>query len=202
MEKLINELIKAGCSRERWRSRCSAAATSPTRRNADRHRELPSSSCAISRPKGCAAPRRISAGSYPRRIQYYPATGRVVRRLLGISETHAVAPRRNRITPAACRRSKTVRRHRTVRVRGDDHERMPVRVLVVDDSAVMRQLLTDAAVGRSRDRGRRHRARSACRARADQGAQSRRRHARHRDAAHGRRRPSCARSWRCGRCRW
>ena len=30
MEKLINELIKAGCSRDRSRSRCSAAATSPT----------------------------------------------------------------------------------------------------------------------------------------------------------------------------
>jgi chemotaxis protein CheD len=30
-------------------------------------------------------------GSYPRRIHYSPATGRVVRRLLGTSETYAIS---------------------------------------------------------------------------------------------------------------
>ncbi len=45
----------------------------------------------------------------------------------------------------------------------------------------------DAAGGGSRHRGDRHRARSACRPRAHQGAQSRRDHPRCRDAAHGRR---------------
>jgi chemotaxis protein CheD len=30
-------------------------------------------------------------GPYPRRIHYYPSTGRVVRRLLGTNETYAVA---------------------------------------------------------------------------------------------------------------
>ena len=68
----------------------------------------------------------------------------------------------------------------------DITEAAPVRVLIVDDSAVMRQLLATLLVGGSGNRGRRHRRRSAYRARTDQGAQSRRRHARRRDAAHGR----------------
>ena len=92
MEKLINELIKAGCARERSRSRCSAAATSPTavRRSAP---TTANSSCAISRPKACAARRRISAASFPRRIHYFPATGKSVRRLLGGGECFAVVAR-------------------------------------------------------------------------------------------------------------
>ena len=41
--------------------------------------------------EGLRSVARDLGGVLPRRIHYYPATGKVVRRLLGSSESHAVA---------------------------------------------------------------------------------------------------------------
>ena len=83
MEKLINELIKAGCSRDRMEIKVFGGGNvidASTRRSA---RRTPNSSCATSKPRDCGAPPQDLGDRYPRRIHYYPATGRVVRRLLG-----------------------------------------------------------------------------------------------------------------------
>jgi chemotaxis protein CheD len=69
MERLLNELIKAGCSRERLEIKVFGGGKAEG--------------------LNCAA--QDLGGQYPRRIHYFPATGRVVRRLLGGSETAAIA---------------------------------------------------------------------------------------------------------------
>ncbi len=40
--------------------------------------------------KGSGSPPRTCAGNYPRRIQYFPKTGRVIRRLLAGGESSVV----------------------------------------------------------------------------------------------------------------
>jgi chemotaxis protein CheD len=89
MEKLINELTKAGCSRERMEIKVFGGGnvidTSNTigSDNADfvlRYLEA----------EGLRCTAKDLGGSHPRRIQYSPATGRVVRRLLATNETSAV----------------------------------------------------------------------------------------------------------------
>ena len=132
----------------------------------------------------CAA--QDLGGQLPRRIHYYPATGRVVRRLLGTSESYAVAREETEygsrlVVANDCRRNSTLRRVVGI------HMTKPVRVLIVDDSAVIRQLLSmllseDPEIEVVGTAGDPHH-----RARAHQGAQSRRRHPRRRDAEHGRR---------------
>jgi chemotaxis protein CheD len=81
MEKLINELIKAGCPRERMEIKVFGGGNVTDTRNQIgtqnaefvlRYLEDEGLSCAA----------RDLGGSYPRRIQYFPATGRVVRKLL------------------------------------------------------------------------------------------------------------------------
>jgi chemotaxis protein CheD len=90
MEKLINELIKAGCSRERMEIKVFGggnvidASTAIGSSNAEfvlRYLEAEGLRCSA----------EDLGGSYPRRIHYSPATGRVVRRLLGTSETYAIS---------------------------------------------------------------------------------------------------------------
>ena len=90
MEKLLNELIKAGCSRERMEVKVFGGGNvidsnqAIGTQNADfvlRYLEAEGLTCAA----------QDLGGQYPRRIHYFPATGRVVRRLLGASETAAVA---------------------------------------------------------------------------------------------------------------
>ena len=90
MEKLINELIKAGCSRGRMEIKVFGggnvidASTAIGSSNAEfvlRYLEAEGLRCAA----------EDLGGSYPRRIHYSPATGRVVRRLLGTSETYAIS---------------------------------------------------------------------------------------------------------------
>ena len=93
MEKLINELIKAGCSRDRLEIKVFGGGNVIDSSNAI-GTTTPNSCCAISKPKGCAASRQDLGGTHPRRIHYYPATGRVVRRLLGTGETVRDQPRR------------------------------------------------------------------------------------------------------------
>jgi chemotaxis protein CheD len=90
MEKLINELIKAGCSRERMEIKVFGggnvidASTAVGTDNAEfvlRYLEAEGLRCSA----------EDLGGSHPRRIHYYPGTGRVVRRLLGTSETYAIS---------------------------------------------------------------------------------------------------------------
>lgn len=90
MEKLVNELIKAGCSRERMEVKVFGGGNvidinqAIGTQNAEfvlRYLEAEGLSCAA----------QDLGGQHPRRIHYFPATGRVVRRLLGSSETSAVA---------------------------------------------------------------------------------------------------------------
>jgi len=90
MEKLINELIKAGCSRERMEIKVFGggnvidASTAVGSANAEfvlKYLEA----------EGLRCNAEDLGGTHPRRIHYYPATGRVVRRLLGTGETYAIS---------------------------------------------------------------------------------------------------------------
>lgn len=89
MEKLINELIKAGCARERMEIKVFGggnvidASTAVGTDNAEfvmRYLEAEGLRCAA----------EDLGGGHPRRIHYYPTSGRVVRRLLGTGETYAI----------------------------------------------------------------------------------------------------------------
>jgi chemotaxis protein CheD len=90
MEKLINELIKAGCARERLEVKVFGGGNVTESSNAIgsnnaefvlRYLEAEGLRCAA----------QDLGGALPRRIHYFPANGRVVRRLLGTGETTAVA---------------------------------------------------------------------------------------------------------------
>jgi chemotaxis protein CheD len=89
MEKLINELIKAGCTRERMEIKVFGGgnvtdmSTAIGSENAEfvlRYLQMEGLSCAA----------QDLGGTLPRRIHYYPSEGRVVRRLLGTSDRYAV----------------------------------------------------------------------------------------------------------------
>jgi chemotaxis protein CheD len=90
MEKLINELIKSGCSRDRMEIKVFGggnvidASTAVGSANAEfvlRYLEA----------EGLRCNAEDLGGTHPRRIHYYPGTGRVVRRLLGTGETYAIS---------------------------------------------------------------------------------------------------------------
>ena len=89
MEKLINELVKTGCSRERMEIKVFGGgnvidSSKPVgTQNAEfvlRYLEAEGLRCDV----------QDLGGQYPRRIHYTPATGRVVRRLLGIGESQNI----------------------------------------------------------------------------------------------------------------
>ena len=89
MEKLINELIKAGCSRDRMEIKLFGGGNVTDTSNAIgtenskfvlRYLEAEGLRCAA----------QDLGGTLPRRIHYNPANGKVVRRLLGTSERYAV----------------------------------------------------------------------------------------------------------------
>jgi chemotaxis protein CheD len=89
MEKLINELLKAGCARERLEVKVFGGGNVTDTNNAIgtdnaefvlRYLEAEGLRCAA----------QDLGGEHPRRIHYYPSTGRVVRRLLGLTETYEV----------------------------------------------------------------------------------------------------------------
>lgn len=90
MEKLINELIKAGASRDRMEIKVFGGGNVTDTSNA-----VGSDNAAFvlryldAEGLRCAA--QDLCGSHPRRIHYYPQTGRVVRKLLGTTETYAVS---------------------------------------------------------------------------------------------------------------
>ena len=89
MEKLINELIKAGCMRERLEIKVFGGGNVTDTRNA-----IGSDNAEFVlrylKAEGLRCAAQDLGGSHPRRIHYYPATGRVVRRFLGLGETYAV----------------------------------------------------------------------------------------------------------------
>jgi chemotaxis protein CheD len=89
MEKLINELIKAGCSRERMEIKVFGGGNVTDTTNAigsENARFVLSYLDA----EGLRCHAQDLGGTLPRRIHYHPANGKVVRRLLGTSERYAV----------------------------------------------------------------------------------------------------------------
>ena len=90
MEKLINELLKAGCSRSSLEIKVFGGGNVTDTRN-----EIGTDNADFvlryldAEGLRCAA--QDLGGQWPRRIHYSPATGKVVRRLLGGSEVYAVA---------------------------------------------------------------------------------------------------------------
>jgi chemotaxis protein CheD len=94
MEKLLNELLKAGCARERLEIKVFGGGNVIDTNNA-----IGSDNADFVLRYLAAEGLRCAAqdlkGQQPRRIHYFPATGRVVRRLLGTSETSSVAREEN-----------------------------------------------------------------------------------------------------------
>ena len=90
MEKLVNELLKAGCARERLEVKVFGGGNVTDTSNAvgSDNAEFVLRYLAAEGLR-CAA--QDLGGEHPRRIHYYPSTGRVVRRLLGLGETYEVA---------------------------------------------------------------------------------------------------------------
>jgi chemotaxis protein CheD len=81
MEKLINELIKAGCPRERMEVKVFGGGNVTDTRNqiGTQNAEFV---LRYLEDEGLKCAARDLGGPYPRRIQYFPPTGRVVRKLL------------------------------------------------------------------------------------------------------------------------
>ena len=94
MEKLINELLKAGCARERLEVKVFGGGNVTDTSNAvgTENAEFVLRYLAAEGLR-CAA--QDLGGTQPRRIHYYPTTGRVVRRLLGLAETYDVTHEEN-----------------------------------------------------------------------------------------------------------
>jgi chemotaxis protein CheD len=89
MEKLINELVKAGCARDRLEIKVFGGGNVTEASNAigSDNAEFVLSYLAA---EGLSCAAKDLGGSVPRRIHYYPAIGRVVRRLLSASDRFAV----------------------------------------------------------------------------------------------------------------
>jgi chemotaxis protein CheD len=89
MEKLINELIKAGCMRERMEIKVFGGGNVTDSSNAVGS-ENAKFILTYLKAEGLKCAASDLGGTLPRRIHYYPSTGRVVRRLLGISERYSI----------------------------------------------------------------------------------------------------------------
>lgn len=89
MEKLINELLKAGCSRSALEIKVFGGGNVTDSQNAI-GTENSEFIMRYLEAEGLRCVAHDLGGSLPRRIQYYPATGKVVRRMLGTSESYAV----------------------------------------------------------------------------------------------------------------
>jgi chemotaxis protein CheD len=89
MEKLINELLKAGCARERLEVKVFGGGNVTDTSNAvgSDNAEFVLRYLAM---EGLRCVAQDLGGALPRRIHYYPATGRVVRRLLGLGDIYDV----------------------------------------------------------------------------------------------------------------
>jgi chemotaxis protein CheD len=89
MEQLINELIKAGCVRERMEIKLFGGGNVTDTSNAV---GTDNAEFVLSYLKAEGLRHAVAdlGGTQPRRIHYYPATGRAVRRLLGSTDKYAV----------------------------------------------------------------------------------------------------------------
>jgi chemotaxis protein CheD len=91
MEKLINELIKCGCSRDRMEIKVFGGGnvidTTSNRPVGTQNAEFV---LHFLEAEGLRCAVQDLGGQYPRRIHYSPATGRVVRRLLGTGDSHVI----------------------------------------------------------------------------------------------------------------
>lgn len=89
MEKLINELIKRGCPRERLEIKVFGGANVIDSRQAigSKNAEFVLRYLA---DEGLRCAAQDLGGDFPRRIQYSPASGRVARRLLGRSDVEPI----------------------------------------------------------------------------------------------------------------
>jgi chemotaxis protein CheD len=89
MEKLVNELIKSGCSRERMEIKVFGGGNV-----IDSSSQVGTQNAAFVlrylEAEGLRCAAQDLGGQYPRRIHYSPATGRVVRRLLGAGESYNI----------------------------------------------------------------------------------------------------------------
>ena len=90
MEKLINELIKAGCARDRMEVKVFGGGNVIDSNQAigTQNAEFVLRYLAA---EGLSCVSHDLGGQSPRRIHYFPATGRVVRRLLGSNESAMIA---------------------------------------------------------------------------------------------------------------
>jgi chemotaxis protein CheD len=81
MEKLINDMLKRGCARERMEIKVFGGANVTSARNAigTENSEFVLRYLAV---EGLLCAAKDLGGTYPRRIIYFPMTGKVVRRLL------------------------------------------------------------------------------------------------------------------------
>lgn len=90
MEKLINEMIKAGCDRGRMEIKVFGGGNVTDTSNA-----IGSDNAAFVlrylADEGLRCAAQDLGGSLPRRIHYHPSKGRVVRKLLGVSDTYTVS---------------------------------------------------------------------------------------------------------------
>lgn len=94
MEKLINELLKAGCSRNSLEIKVFGGGNVTDTSNAigtDNARFI----LRYLEAEGLRCAAEDLGGQLPRRIHYHPATGKVVRRLLGTGESLAIAREEN-----------------------------------------------------------------------------------------------------------
>lgn len=90
MEKLINELMKAGCSRDSLEIKVFGGGNVTETSNAI-GTENANFILRYLEAEGLRCVAQDLGGQLPRRIHYYPANGRVIRRLLGTGETSAIA---------------------------------------------------------------------------------------------------------------
>ena len=90
MEKLINELIKSGCSRERMEIKVFGGGnvTDSNQAIGTQNAEFV---LRYLQAEGLTCAAQDLGGQLPRRIHYFPATGRVVRRILGGSDKAVIA---------------------------------------------------------------------------------------------------------------
>ena len=89
MEKLINELLKAGCSRNSLEIKMFGGGNVTDTRN-QIGTENAEFALRYLEAEGLRCVAKDLGGQLPRRIHYYPMTGKVVRRLLGGTESSAV----------------------------------------------------------------------------------------------------------------
>jgi chemotaxis protein CheD len=89
MEKLVNELIKLGCPRERMEIKVFGGGNVIDSSQAVGIRNV-EFVLRYLKDEGLKCAAQDLGGDFPRRIQYAPATGRVVRRILGRTDTDPI----------------------------------------------------------------------------------------------------------------